>query len=223
MVLDFSNVLKAFIGSNFLGMPYAFSKSGIYVKQKILLPPPFAFAFAFTYHLGSHTNREASLESSSLPGSQITVARWTTSLHLVSNLSMLSACCDGHFADVLFGLFFLSLLSLLSLSLFTLHTMCTQLLVYCKNSLPNPNEMKTYGDVGVRLMGKWGKLLINIFLVSCNIKQRSKWWLWWCKGNRLTNLSGPPLVIFRYLHKLAFVWDTLSSSAKTLIHLCPRR
>lgn len=32
LVLDFANILKTFIGSNFLGMPYAFRQAGVYVR-----------------------------------------------------------------------------------------------------------------------------------------------------------------------------------------------
>jgi amino acid permease len=35
-VLDFANILKTFIGSNFLGMPYAFHQAGVYVRRPFL-------------------------------------------------------------------------------------------------------------------------------------------------------------------------------------------
>jgi proton-coupled amino acid transporter len=86
-VLDFANILKTFIGSNFLGMPYAFHQAGVY---------------------------------GGIVG--ILVIAWVT-----------NHCC--------------------------------KLLVHCKNSLPNANEMATYGDVGTQVLGKRGKLLVDIFLV----------------------------------------------------------
>lgn len=86
-VLDFSNVFKAFIGSNFLGMPYAFSRAGIYA----------------------------------------------------------------------------GIIGILIIALVTDH--CCKLLVHCKNHLLDSKEVKTYGDVGVRLMGRPGKIIVDIFLV----------------------------------------------------------
>lgn len=32
LLLDFSNVFKAFIGTNFLGLPYAYGQGGIVVR-----------------------------------------------------------------------------------------------------------------------------------------------------------------------------------------------
>lgn len=34
-MLDFANILKTFIGSNFLGMPYAFHQAGVYVQSPL--------------------------------------------------------------------------------------------------------------------------------------------------------------------------------------------
>ena len=34
-VTDFANVFKAFIGTNWIGLPFAFKQSGIVVSQKL--------------------------------------------------------------------------------------------------------------------------------------------------------------------------------------------
>jgi len=86
-VLDFANVLKAFIGSNFLGMPYAFRQAGIYG----------------------------------------------------------------------------GIVGIMVIALVTDH--CCKLLVHCKNTLPNASGLATYGDVGTQIMGKKGKILVDIFLI----------------------------------------------------------
>ena len=35
LLLDFSNVFKAFIGTNFLGLPYAYGQAGLIVRSLI--------------------------------------------------------------------------------------------------------------------------------------------------------------------------------------------
>eukprot|EP01102_Stenamoeba_stenopodia_P007911 TRINITY_DN2230_c0_g1_i1.p1 TRINITY_DN2230_c0_g1~~TRINITY_DN2230_c0_g1_i1.p1 ORF type:complete len:491 (-),score=89.25 TRINITY_DN2230_c0_g1_i1:224-1654(-) len=86
-LLDFANVLKSFIGSNFLGMPYAFSLTGVYLGFIAL----FVIAFV-TDH-----------------------------------------CCT--------------------------------LLVECKNTFADKKDIKTYGDVGYRVFGRPGRVIVDIFLV----------------------------------------------------------
>jgi proton-coupled amino acid transporter len=86
-VLDFANILKTFIGSNFLGMPYAFHQAGVY---------------------------------GGIVG--ILIIAWVT-----------DHCC--------------------------------KLLVHCKNHFDDAADLATYGDVGTKVLGKRGKLLVDIFLV----------------------------------------------------------
>ncbi|KAL6071658.1 Amino acid transporter transmembrane domain [Balamuthia mandrillaris] len=86
LLLDFANVLKSFIGSNFLGMPYAFSQAGLYG----------------------------------------------------------------------------GMIGIVIIALVTDH--CCNLLVQCKNMLPDSEHVRTYGQVGVRVFGKPGRVLVDFFL-----------------------------------------------------------